>query len=211
MKKSISKLLAKIIPWIIMLALGILIAQGFDKAEPPTGPRDTSDTTILYKLFREGSIEVKYPGVREVIQPKPKEIVRYLANDIDTAEIIRSYFSKRIVTDTLVNDSMLFFAIRDTIFMNDIISRKMNYRLAERLKTINNTIYMHKPARAKTFVGGGFVVYPGTVDIALGLAFIPKNDQLVITANYGVFGKGVVVNAYYKIKLKKNDYIRYLR
>lgn len=43
---------------------------------------------------------------------------------VDTGAIIRNYFSKYFISDTLANDSNLLVVVEDTLFSNKIISRK---------------------------------------------------------------------------------------
>ena len=128
--------------------------------------------------------------------------------DVDTAVILKDYFSKVVTIDTLkLNDSVGYVSITDTITKNRILSRK--YFAEIKQLEIHDTVWLAEPMRDKVYFGVTAGVTRNQLPATLGVNMLyqTKNDKI-----YGI-GAGIqnmkaispYVNAslYWKIKLKK--------
>lgn len=108
------------------------------------------------------------------------EVPTYIPVDVDTASILRDYYSKRIYSDTLRIDSLGYVAIRDTISENRILGRFFDARINER--TIRETtivkelpkveFYMGVAARTDVSVGGvAFIKLPSLYQFGVEVGF----------------------------------------
>lgn len=105
--------------------------------------RDTIyQDTIIYKEKR-----VPVPVKEYIDVPIPV--------DVDTLEILKDFYTKRVYSDTLLNidGEGSVATINDTISQNRIISRTARFDIKN--KTITETIIVETPPRVKVFVGPG--------------------------------------------------------
>lgn len=73
--------------------------------------------------------------------------------NIDTLDIIKDYFSKKIFVDTLKIDSMGFVAIKDTVSENKIIGRR--YVSSLKMMIVNKTLTVREPNKWQLHAGFG--------------------------------------------------------
>lgn len=133
-----------------------------------------SDTTFLPgdTVLTEIEVDRPYPVYRE----------RVIPGRIDTVKIIEEFFTRYFYSDTIMEDSNFIAVINDTLFGNQIISRKFFHQnLRQTAVIINNTLL--NPPRLKLFVGG-FVSGNMTAGLGAGgsLHLLTKKDLLF---NYG--------------------------
>ena len=95
-------------------------------------------------------VKTEYETVTDTLityVPKP-----YKVTEIDTLIILDSancqkmaklYFAEVSYKDTLINDSILFLELLETISRNRITNRSINYRANEKIVTVTNTITHH--------------------------------------------------------------------
>ena len=104
--------------------------------------------------------------------------------DIDTAEILKDYYSTYVYTDTLSLDSLGSIVISDTISKNSILFRDVQSNIFIPTTTVTNTVYLNK----REFFGGVSVGSTPTAIQNLNgeLLFVNKKRQ-----SYGV---GVGIN-----------------
>ena len=104
--------------------------------------------------------------------------------DIDTAEILKDYYSTYVYTDTLSLDSLGSIVISDTISKNSILFRDVQPNIFIPTTTVTNTVYLYK----REFFGGISVGSTPTAIQNLNgeLLFVNKKRQ-----SYGV---GVGIN-----------------
>ena len=104
--------------------------------------------------------------------------------DIDTAEILKDYYSTYVYTDTLSLDSLGSIVISDTISKNSILFRDVQSNIFIPTTTVTNTVYLYK----REFFGGISVGSTPTAIQNLNgeLLFVNKKRQ-----SYGV---GVGIN-----------------
>ena len=104
--------------------------------------------------------------------------------DVDTAEILKDYYSTYVYTDTLSLDSLGSIVINDTISKNSILFRDVQPNIFIPTTTITNTIYLNK----REFFGGVSVGSTPTAIQNLNgeLLFVNKKRQ--------AYGIGVGIN-----------------
>lgn len=128
--------------------------------------------------------------------------------DVDTAAILRDYFAKVVVIDTLkLKDSLGYIAITDTLSKNRLEWR--TYVASINQKIINDTIWISpKDVGALYFgINGGFTKnqLPGTIGISL-VYNTPKSRMYGIgigLQNGPTIAPYVNGSFYWKLKLKK--------
>lgn len=129
--------------------------------------------------------------------------------DVDTAAILRDYFAKVLVIDTLqLRDSMGYIAITDTISKNRLQYRTFVANVNQ--KIINDTVWITpKEVGAMYFgINGGFTKnqLPNTIGISL-MYNTPTNMMYGIGVglqNGPAIAPYVNGSVYWKIKLRKN-------
>ncbi len=176
---------------VIIVLLGILLFKQFGKSESNKPIIIThSDTTYVSHV---GQMDSK-PQVINVLPPKQQQIpVQYLP-DTNYAKLktqfesLRDEFlTKKTYSDTLKVDSIGSVSVTDTVYKNELTSRKWAFNIKERI--INNTTTIYEPykPRNQVFVGisvGGTtegIVNQGDINIFLK----NKKDNLVgVSAGY---------------------------
>ncbi|MGI9215156.1 MAG: hypothetical protein ACR2HS_05910, partial [Gammaproteobacteria bacterium] len=104
---------------------------------------------------------------------------------IDTLNIIKDYFSKKILKDTLkLGDSTGFIA---TVTQNDILGRKYDYKIIQKLVT--NTIIVEAPHKNEIYFGGGIGLNKLNIQ-NINASFLLKSKKNII---YGI-GAGLYIN-----------------
>lgn len=134
----------------------------------------------------------------------------FIPTNIDTAALLKDYYSKVLYKDVLVlPDSLGTVSVTDTISQNKILGRTFNASVTQ--KTIKETTIIKEPAKAQLYYGlnAGLNQEEYLSAIGVGLIFKSKKDkiyQLNIGVNNGTNGgvsPYVGVGTYWKIKIKK--------
>jgi len=133
---------------------------------------------------------------------------------IDTAALLKDYYSKVLYKDTLVlPDSLGIVALNDTISQNKILGRTFNASVKQR--TIKETTIVKELPKTKIFYGleGGFNKADFVSSVGAGVLINTKKDkiyQLGLGVNNkttdgtnGGFTPYIRGGVYWKIKLKK--------
>jgi hypothetical protein len=133
---------------------------------------------------------------------------------IDTAALLKDYYSKVLYKDTLVlPDSLGTVSLLDTISQNKILGRTFNASVKQR--TIKETMIVKELPKTKIFYGleGGFNKADFVSSVGAGVLINTKKDkiyQLGLGVNNkttdgtnGGFSPYVRGGVYWKIKLKK--------
>jgi len=141
-----------------------------------------------------------------------KEVI--IPTIIDTAALLKDYYSKVLYKDVLVlPDSLGTVAVTDTISQNRILGRTFNANVTQR--TIKETTIVKEPARNQVYYGlnAGFNKEDYVSAIGAGVILKTKKDkiyQLGIGVNNrttdgtnGSFSPYVGFGTYWKIKVKK--------
>jgi len=133
---------------------------------------------------------------------------------VDTAALLKDYYSKVLYKDVLVlPDSLGTVAVTDTISQNKILGRTFNANVKQR--TIKETMIVKELPKTKVFYGleGGFNKADFVSSVGAGVLINTKKDkiyQLGLGVNNkttdgttGAFSPYIRGGAYWKIKLKK--------
>ena len=141
-----------------------------------------------------------------------KEVI--IPTIIDTAALLKDYYSKVLYKDVLVlPDSLGTVAVTDTISQNRILGRTFNASVKQR--TIKETTIVKEPAKTQLYYGlnAGFNKEDYVSAIGAGLILKTKKDK-IYNLNIGVnntttdgingtLSPFIGFGTYWKIKLKK--------
>jgi hypothetical protein len=141
-----------------------------------------------------------------------KEVI--IPTIIDTAALLKDYYSKVLYKDVLVlPDSLGTVSITDTISQNKILGRTFNASVKER--TIKETMIVKEPAKTQLYYGlnGGFNKADLVSAVGAGLILKTKKDKIyqftlgvnnrTTDGTTGSFSPYVGFGTYWKIKVKK--------
>jgi hypothetical protein len=133
---------------------------------------------------------------------------------IDTAALLKDYYSKVLYKDVLVlPDSLGTVAVTDTISQNRILGRTFNASVKQRV--ITETTIVKEPAKAQVYWGlnAGFNKEDYVSAVGTGVLLKTKRDKLyqvnlgvnnrTIDGTNGGFSPYVGFGTYWKIKVKK--------
>jgi hypothetical protein len=133
---------------------------------------------------------------------------------IDTAALLKDYYSKVLYKDTLVlPDSLGTVAVTDTISQNRILGRTFNANVKQR--TIKETMIVKELPKTKVFYGleGGFNKADFVNSVGAGILINTKKDKIyqlgvgvnnqTIDGTNGSFSPYIRGGVYWKIKFKK--------
>ena len=133
---------------------------------------------------------------------------------IDTAALLKDYYSKVLYKDVLVlPDSLGTVAVTDTISQNKILGRTFNANVKQR--TIKETMIVKELPKTKVFYGleGGFNKADFVSSVGAGVLINTKKDKIyqlglgvdnrTTDGTNGTFSPYVKGGVYWKIKLKK--------
>jgi len=133
---------------------------------------------------------------------------------IDTAALLKDYYSKVLYKDVLVlPDSLGTVAVTDTISQNKILGRTFNANVNQR--TIKETTIVKELPKTKVFYGleGGFNKVDFVSSVGAGVLINTKKDKIyqlglgvtnqTTDGTNGSFSPYVRGGVYWKIKLKK--------
>jgi hypothetical protein len=133
---------------------------------------------------------------------------------IDTAALLKDYYSKVLYKDVLVlPDSLGTVAVTDTISQNKILGRTFDANVKQR--TIKETLIVKEPARNQVYYGlnGGFNKADVVSSVGAGIMLKTKKDKIyqftlgvnnrVVDGTTGGFSPYVGFGTYWKIKVKK--------
>lgn len=121
--------------------------------------------------------------VRVITQvPKPYKVIYHdttTITHIDTAFVIKDYSSYAIYEDTLMNDSLAFISLRDTVYRNRLLSRGLTYY--NRQPLIINNITPNTRYSVGVVVGQGYGITASYSVRSWDLGTIVTNKGAFIT------------------------------
>ncbi len=133
---------------------------------------------------------------------------------VDTAALLKDYYSKVLYKDVLVlPDSLGTVAVTDTISQNRILGRTFDAKVKER--TIKETLIVKEPAKNQVYYGlnAGFNKADYVSSVGAGIMLKTKKDKIynlnigvnnrTIDGTNGSFSPYVGFGTYWKIKIKK--------
>ena len=141
-----------------------------------------------------------------------KEVI--IPTIIDTAALLKDYYSKVLYKDVLVlPDSLGTVAVTDTISQNKILGRTFNASVKQR--TIKETTIVKELPKTKLFYGfeGGFNKADVVSHLGFGVLFNTKKDKMfhlglgvanrTTDGTSGALSPYIGGGVYWKLKLKK--------
>jgi hypothetical protein len=188
---------------VLTISLGFIVTSNYIRHINDIPASSAVPDTVTITAIRTDTVKVHdtiyIPRVSKVYIPT-KEYINIQLTKYDSLSIIESYFSSVVTIDTLVNDSLLFFVLSDSIHMNNIKSRKLNYSVLERTKTVSTTIYMPPVKHPDFYVGVGPGVYGDNNDFDVSVygGFRPTESRVLYLVKYGVFAKSKEFGLLYK-------------
>ena len=103
---------------IVLIALSVIVLLNI-RQKPDTKVITTTDT-----VYSTDTVRV----ITQV--PKPYKVIYHdttTITHVDTAFVIKDYSSYVIYEDTLMNDSLAFISLRDTVYHNRLLNRGLTY------------------------------------------------------------------------------------
>ena len=103
---------------IMLIALSVIVLLNI-RQKP-----DAKVITITDTVYSTDTVRV----ITQV--PKPYKVIYHdttTITHIDTAFVIKDYSSYVIYEDTLMNDSLAFISLRDTVYHNRLLNRRLTY------------------------------------------------------------------------------------
>lgn len=153
---------------IYILTLVTLTLMGFltgrCSAPQPAAERPTADTiTLTDTCYLQAP-----PILREIPVPVPAEV--------DTAAILAAHYTKRIYTDTLINQPALRIVVRDTLWQNRLLDRTA-------ITTYRPNLLHHTRSLSL-----GLAVTPGTLGVLAG--FRIRGHEWAV--GYDIHNRGII-------------------
>jgi hypothetical protein len=138
----------------------------------------------------------------------------FIPANIDTAALLKNYYSKVLYKDVLVlPDSLGTVSVTDTISQNRILGRTFDAKVRER--TIREELIVKEPAKNQVYYGlnAGFNKEDYVSAIGAGIILKTKKDKIynlnigvnntTIDGTNGTLSPFIGFGTYWKIKLKK--------
>ena len=138
----------------------------------------------------------------------------FIPANIDTAALLKDFYSKVLYKDVLVlPDSLGTVSVTDTISQNRILGRTFDAKVRERI--IKEELIVKEPAKNQVYFGlnGGFNKEDYVSAVGAGLILKTKKDKIynlnigvnntTIDGTNGTLSPFIGFGTYWKIKLKK--------
>ncbi len=155
---------------IALIALSVIVLLNI-RQKPNTKVITTTDT-----VYSTDTVRV----ITQV--PKPYKVIYHDTTTIthmDTAFVIKDYSSYVIYEDTLMNDSLAFISLRDTVYRNRLLSRGLTYY--NRQPLIINNIAHNTRYSVGVVVGEGYGITASYSVRSWDLGTIVTNKGAFIT------------------------------
>jgi hypothetical protein len=197
---------------IVIVAIAIWI--GISTYQSCNAPKPTPGSTIdvngkTYTVIKHVHDTVKIPVTQTVFKPGTtiyvdSPIYVSVPMSVDTANIIKNYFSYKNYKDTLyLKDSLGYVSVLDTIFKNSIHSRTWNYKVNKFI--VKDSIFL-KEEVYKWYVGGSLgTVNSNMATFGVNVVFEDKKSTLY-NVNLGFttkFQPYIMFSLLYKVSPKK--------
>ena len=184
-------------PWIIILVLILVIV--LQRIWLPSH-NNLSIPETVYDTIHD---TVPYPVTQYV--PEPVYIdtgsTKWKWHPVDTAAILKDYYSKHYYVDTLANDSLALIIVSDTVSQNRIVSRRKQLSFFH--QTIRETTLINNPfpGKRKLFMGLTVGRKPQQFGIGPAVLYTSKRDQ-AYSFSYDILNHDWYFTMYWKIHFK---------
>ncbi len=155
---------------IALIALSVIVLLNI-RQKPNTKVITTTDT-----VYSTDTVRV----ITQV--PKPYKVIYHDTTTIthmDTAFVIKDYSSYVIYEDTLMNDSLAFISLRDTVYRNRLLNRSLTYY--NRQPLIINNIAPNTRYSVGVVIGQGYGITASYSIKSWDLGTIVTNKGAFIT------------------------------
>ena len=155
---------------IVLIALSVIVLLNI-RQKP-----DAKVITITDTVYSTDTVRV----ITQV--PKPYKVIYHDTTTIthmDTAFVIKDYSSYVIYEDTLMNDSLAFISLRDTVYRNRLLNRGLTYY--NRQPLIINNIAHNTRYSVGVVVGQGYGITASYSVKSWDLGTIVTNKGAFIT------------------------------
>jgi len=185
-------------PWIIIIILIGIIFFLRECTPVPECPECPDPDTIEV---------VRYDTVRyEVVHYQPQIVYKdhfvEVNKMVDTAAILADFFTHNYYADTLVNDSLAFVLIEDTVTQNQIAHRRKTIRIFPATVYKTTTVTKQADPRRKLFVGLGVGRSVESFGLAPSLLYISKKET-AYSLSFDVLNKDLYFTMYFKLNFSK--------
>lgn len=182
---------------VLLVVIGLLFLQR--ECSRPSGDISIPTINVTWEYDSVRVVDsIPYPEPYEVITTLWDTVYKY--RDVDTAAILRDYFTIKVYEDTLVNTSDLLVTLKDSVHQNRLWGeRVVNYK---NFRPVDAEIDVECPEiRNKWFIGG--TVLGTKTKFGAGPAFglVTKRDNLY-TYSYDVINNTHNASMYWKISFK---------
>lgn len=184
-------------PWFIIGTLLIVIFLQRIWLPSQKAPKRPQKVTI-YDTIHD---TVPYPVTRYVPKPVYKDTgsTKWKWHKVDTAAILKDYYSRHYYVDTLADDSIAFIIIRDTVSRNRIISRQKQLMFYP--STIKETTIRKIPNNKKLYVGLSIGRNPKQFALSPSILYTSRKDN-AYAFSYDILNHDMYLSMYWKIRFK---------
>ena len=158
-----------------------------------------TDSVTHYVFFKDTS---KHTIEKHYITAQPVNYYN-VEYHTDTAAILRDYFTKKLVNDS-IQDTLVKIWVKDTLYKNNITYRKYDWKFlkpyqVDKNTTITTTVTINKYPNG-IYVGPRIEFNPATKQIVAAAADIDFTTRhFIIGSGYDFMNKGIVGKVTFKI------------
>lgn len=175
---------------IALIALAVFVWIKWSPVSCSSPETITQTDTIYSRPDTVFIVKNPPPKVLTKIVKRVDTIVKY--RDVDTAQILEDYFTKKYYTDVSTDDSTYWIQVNDTITENRIAYRDIEYKDLTPTKIINQTI---KNNTGELYLGFDLMYGKDFQSAMPILSYKTKTDR--------IYGIGIdPVNGYFKASFK---------
>jgi hypothetical protein len=185
---------------VILVLVLIVVAMYLMRPEPPICPECPEITHTTDTVSYRDTIYV--PVIKKKYIPKHVEVIRYdtVLLDVDTAEILKDYFTQLYYQDTILNDTNGLIVVCDTVAENRIKSRVVRKRIYPHYT--NTTIKVPEKKRIKIYAGIGLNGWLNKFGASGNILLQNKRDQ-IYSIGYDPFNQSAEFRIYWKLRFKR--------
>jgi hypothetical protein len=186
--------------WLIIIFLILVILYLRECRSPETVYVDR------YEYVTDTVVEIEpQPYPVEVYKPqyvyKDTGSTKFIYKDVDTMDVLKDYFTRKVVIDTILSDSNGLIVVSDVLHRNAIESRAKAITLNDRTIYVH-TVEKYKP-RLKVFAGFGlgYGWKDNNPSLSGNIMLLNKKDN-AYQLDYDVLNHSVRFSMYWKIRLR---------
>ena len=184
--------------WLIIAVLVLLLILQQQCRRCPESPEPSSDTVTLIEYD-------SFPVVRTLPVPVPyyrdTGSILWQYKDVDTATILREFFTVNYYRDTLKDDTSALIVLDDAVTQNKLGERVLFYQNRRPLAVTTIINQVGDIPRNKVFIGP--VIGRSLNDPTIGGSILlVGKKKFAYSYTYDILNKDHYLGIYYKISLK---------